>query len=299
MIDSTFTWATVTQLSPLRIRLAGDAAALLLTPQTLIDPAALAVGARVRVELTADQRITIHGRTSAFTDILVGSGIGGGVDLDTLTATGQYHQGTNAQATLALHYPLAAIAGLLVVEVGTSGSTAFLRQTYVTRPSSGASRVFSRAKYGANAWSSWAELTDPWSGDARPAFHVKHSTTFTGSGAQADRAMNFNTVLLNQGSYWSTGSFQFAAPVAGVYEFNLGICQATVVGGPEAGIYKNGALVDYLCIAYDDYVTTTGTIRLLLAAGDIIKPYWRNNNGTTVTIDGTRSHFAGHLVSTA
>lgn len=57
---SDFTWATVTQLSPLRIRIDGDTAALVLTPESLVDVAALAVSSRVRVELY-DRRILIVG----------------------------------------------------------------------------------------------------------------------------------------------------------------------------------------------------------------------------------------------
>lgn len=60
MSTSTFNWATVTDIDPLRIRVDGDSAELLLTPETLVDPAALAVDVRVRVELS-DRRIIIHG----------------------------------------------------------------------------------------------------------------------------------------------------------------------------------------------------------------------------------------------
>lgn len=58
---SRFTWATVTQVSPLRIQLDGDPAALLITPSSLVDTAALAVSDRVRVEM-ADNRVIVHGR---------------------------------------------------------------------------------------------------------------------------------------------------------------------------------------------------------------------------------------------
>ncbi len=57
---TTLEWATVTQLSPLRIRLDGDIAALVLTPESLINTATLLVGSRVRVELY-DRRILIVG----------------------------------------------------------------------------------------------------------------------------------------------------------------------------------------------------------------------------------------------
>lgn len=44
-------WATVTQTSPLRIVLDGETQALDGSPDTLVDPATLSVGVRVRVHL--------------------------------------------------------------------------------------------------------------------------------------------------------------------------------------------------------------------------------------------------------
>lgn len=58
--DVTFRWATIAQVSPIRIILDGDSAALALTPDTLIDPNLLYVGERVRVELSLRKAI-IHG----------------------------------------------------------------------------------------------------------------------------------------------------------------------------------------------------------------------------------------------
>lgn len=55
-------WATVTDDSPLRIRLDGDTDALPYTPDALVDPAALAVDDRVRCEL-ADRRVVIVGKS--------------------------------------------------------------------------------------------------------------------------------------------------------------------------------------------------------------------------------------------
>lgn len=56
-----FSWGTVTGTSPLRVRLDGDTAALPVTPDSLIDPAALVVGDRVRCELSR-RKLIIHGR---------------------------------------------------------------------------------------------------------------------------------------------------------------------------------------------------------------------------------------------
>ena len=56
-----FKWATVTGLSPLEIKLDGDTAPLLMTPESISDPGSLSVDDRVRVELSRSKRI-VHGR---------------------------------------------------------------------------------------------------------------------------------------------------------------------------------------------------------------------------------------------
>lgn len=59
-----FTWATVTATSPLRIRLDGDSTALPITPDSIVAPLALAVGDRVRVEISR-RRVIVHGRAGS------------------------------------------------------------------------------------------------------------------------------------------------------------------------------------------------------------------------------------------
>lgn len=138
---------------------------------------------------------------------------------------------------------------------------------------------------------------EAWIGTHIPAFEVTHSTSFTGSGAQAFRLFNWNTIGLNLNNCWNSSTSKFTAPVAGLYEFTLSICQASNVGGPEGFLYKNGSALQKGLIAYYNYVTATMTYKLVLAAGDEIQAYWRNNNGTSVTIDGTRSFFSGTLIT--
>lgn len=62
MSESTTTWGTVTAISPLRVKLDGDAAAPAFTPASLVDPLLLAVSDRVRLELY-DGRMLIIGRS--------------------------------------------------------------------------------------------------------------------------------------------------------------------------------------------------------------------------------------------
>lgn len=76
--------------------------------------------------------------------------IAAGTDVDTLTTPGLWHQPANANATLALNYPVA-LAGMLTVTA--SGSMVY--QSYVVYNSG---KVYSRVKY-QTTWSSWVELS--------------------------------------------------------------------------------------------------------------------------------------------
>lgn len=58
---TSFKWARVTGTSPIQIRVDGDTDPMALVPDTLVDPALLAVGDRVRVELTL-RKVVIHGK---------------------------------------------------------------------------------------------------------------------------------------------------------------------------------------------------------------------------------------------
>lgn len=73
--EGVWLWATVTQASPLRVRVDGDTAALVSTPITLISGQTYTVGQRVRVQ--------IHGRL-----VVVYSPGAGGMTLGALTITG-------------------------------------------------------------------------------------------------------------------------------------------------------------------------------------------------------------------
>lgn len=57
---TSFKWASVTGTNPLAIKLDGDSAPLALIPDSLVDPATLAAGDRVRVELSL-RKVVVHG----------------------------------------------------------------------------------------------------------------------------------------------------------------------------------------------------------------------------------------------
>ncbi|MEX1078875.1 MAG: phage tail protein [Homoserinimonas sp.] len=59
---STFAWATVAEVSPLRIRLDGDTTALPFIPDSLVEPSTLALDDRVRCEFSS-RRVLIVGRS--------------------------------------------------------------------------------------------------------------------------------------------------------------------------------------------------------------------------------------------
>lgn len=62
---TSFKWATVRSVGPISVQLDGDPAPLALIPDCLVDPASLAVGNRVRVELS-QRKVVIHGKNNGF-----------------------------------------------------------------------------------------------------------------------------------------------------------------------------------------------------------------------------------------
>jgi hypothetical protein len=59
IINDTWMWANVTQLSPLRIRFDGEATSVDATPDTLVAVASLAVGTRVWVQLSGKSMVIL------------------------------------------------------------------------------------------------------------------------------------------------------------------------------------------------------------------------------------------------
>lgn len=153
---SAFNWATVTQITPLRVQLDGDAAALVVTPDSLVDPRLFSVGTRVRVEL-ANNRIIVHGAAGGdkMTDLVT-------EDLDTVLRAGVYRQVSSGAATALRHYPVTR-GGLLLVEEALSapGTEFYATQTYYTRDGVEADntvrRIFVR-NYRNGTWSAWRSL---------------------------------------------------------------------------------------------------------------------------------------------
>lgn len=80
----------------------------------------------------------------------------GTLDLDVVTATGIYYQGTIANATAANHYPMPGVPGMLEVNRHDGGNHIMQR---FTRRGDGDPEVFVRTKYTTGAWRPWASAT--------------------------------------------------------------------------------------------------------------------------------------------
>jgi hypothetical protein len=82
-------------------------------------------------------------------------------NLDSLTTTGLYLQGTNASATLARNYPIDNVAGLLSVKSSGSGGNLLLSQVFRARPgtSNTGELLFERGQYAGGTWTPWRRVT--------------------------------------------------------------------------------------------------------------------------------------------
>ena len=122
-----FKMATVTSVSPLRVRYDNELTASPATPRNLVGT--LAVGDRVRVTLHR-RKIAIDGRIGG--TVLPGVvALGSGANLDTLLDWKVYTQDTNSGAASGTNYPVP-LAGALEVLPVADGSGSYVWQRYTT-----------------------------------------------------------------------------------------------------------------------------------------------------------------------
>ena len=122
-----FKMATVTSVSPLRVRYDNELSASPATPRNLVGT--LAVGDRVRVTLHR-RKIAIDGRIGG--TVLPGVvALGSGANLDTLLDWKVYTQDTNSGAASGTNYPVP-LAGALEVLPVADGSGSYVWQRYTT-----------------------------------------------------------------------------------------------------------------------------------------------------------------------
>jgi len=127
--------------------------------------------------------------------------LGAGVNLNTLTTTGVYHQATSANATTALNYPIAQ-AGLL-----ECFGTTYLYHRY-TVFGSGGGQVYVRGYY-SGAWSAWRKLVFDFDVDTLTAARVcrtlKTSTQYTSASPGQPTSVTWTSDSSGSGM-WAAGS---------------------------------------------------------------------------------------------
>jgi len=112
-------WGTVTEVSPLRIRLDGDTAALSMTPDSLLDPLGVAVSDRVRVELSGN-RVVVLGRSGGQGDTgRVPHAVAAGLTRVSGTGTGM------AEVTVTLPSGRFSVPPIVVASVSYSTASAY------------------------------------------------------------------------------------------------------------------------------------------------------------------------------
>lgn len=117
---------------------------------------------------------------------------------------------------------------------------------------------------------------------AQPAFYAYQGsspTNVTGDGTTY--VLNLGTALLNQGSYYNTGTFTFTAPVTGLYQFNLAViltgvgAQTTLqlqVNNSTANVQYNGSYISPSTVkAAGNFLGTNMACAILCTANDAIK----------------------------
>ena len=147
-----FKMATVTSVSPLRVRYDNELSASPATPRNLVGT--LAVGDRVRVTLHR-RKIAIDGRVGGvqYNPVLIPSG----ANLNTYITFGDFIQVANAGAAAGTNYP-APYAGHLRVVPEPDNPTGMVWQ-YYTPYSAQNSKTYWRSFY-AGTWSVWCTSSD-------------------------------------------------------------------------------------------------------------------------------------------
>ena len=170
-----FKMATVTSVSPLRVRYDNELSSSPATPRNLVGT--LAIGDRVRVTLHR-RKIAIDGRIGG-TVLPSVTALSSGVDLNTLTDWKVYTQANSASAASGSNYPVP-LAGVLEVLPVAGGTGAHVWQRYTTYRHTTLTggeeigpTVYVRAFYSA-VWSPWIRV----GGEPRVAGVVSSKTYY-------------------------------------------------------------------------------------------------------------------------
>jgi hypothetical protein len=132
----------------------------------------------------------------------------------------------------------------------------------------------------------------------QPAFsvNVQNAGTISGDGVYVNIGVSGGTVNLNTGSYFSTSTGRFTAPVAGNYFFTAYGNPNSSVGGPAIEIYKNDTTSLAQTYIYNAaYNGSSCTVIVPLVANDYITARFIVYNGTSTAVH--RAGFCGYLLS--
>jgi hypothetical protein len=133
----------------------------------------------------------------------------------------------------------------------------------------------------------------------QPAFYARGTGTQSWSGTSSYQTLQLSTqeTLGSRSTGYNTSTYAFTAPIAGTYVFFGRMTQTTTVTGPAMFLLVNGVTAaQEMSIGYSTAYMTNGGFRLIqLAANDEVKLAVNNYNNTSLTLDLTRSAFAGWL----
>lgn len=134
----------------------------------------------------------------------------------------------------------------------------------------------------------------------RVVFHAYGNSTqswSSGSSTTSIVQLNQQATVSGKVSGYNTSTYQFTAPVAGLYMFIGKITQSTAGTGPAAALYKNGVFFQEFAIGYGlAYMSSSGVVVLPLAAGDVVDMRVTNYNNQAVTLETQRSTLTGILL---
>ena len=134
----------------------------------------------------------------------------------------------------------------------------------------------------------------------QPAFFAYGNITQSWSGTSAYQVLQLGVqkTLGSRSTGYNTSTYTFTAPIAGTYAFFARITQTTTVTGPAMRLVVNSVNQSpEITIGYStSYMTNGSFIMQQLAANDQVQVAVINYNNTSVTLDLTRTSFAGWLL---
>lgn len=222
-----------------------------------------------------------------------GADIGGGVDLNTYTTDGYYHQNSNANASSGSNYPVA-LAGML--EVTSDGSMVY--QRYTTYNS--VHTVYVRTYY-SGTWYNWAkqwdnlndgsgsgldaDLLDGQQGSYYyPASNPNGYTAYTNS--DVDTHLNTGTATTDQVLSWNGTDYDWVdgggAPPTDLYAVGT-----YIVANTNASVALNGTRAGSGLRIYGSY--TLGRFSVISFSGTTPPGTWRNLGGNVLVSTGKDS----------